>query len=261
MTVLVGVLCTDGVVVGSDSSATLSSGQWRTIEQPVKKIFIVGDDLIFAGAGQAGLGQRFEDILARLRADLPFPQIGHWQIAKAMCASTLQDFASTKCPPGQFGALVAFACASGFHLCEFALTNFQPEFKTPKAWFVSMGSGQAITDPFLGFLRRVLFQGNRPNLEEGLFAVAWALEHAIELNPGGINGPAQIAVLTKKPEGLSFTALNGRSSYRTDRPCARGRSSPFHLSPTRRGSRPAFDHAPNRRFSFTAAFLTSWSKD
>ena len=48
MTILVGVLCQDGVVVGSDSSATFASGNLRTIEQPVRKTFLVGNDVIFA---------------------------------------------------------------------------------------------------------------------------------------------------------------------------------------------------------------------
>src|SRR5258708_6022823 len=52
MTVLVGVLCQDGVVVGSDGSGTFStSGNLPTIEQPVQKTFIVGDDVIFAATG------------------------------------------------------------------------------------------------------------------------------------------------------------------------------------------------------------------
>lgn len=62
-------------------------------------------------------------------------------------------------------------------------------------WFSSMGSGQAITDPFLGLLRKVFFKETTPNVTEGIFATMWALQHAIELNPGGINGPAQIGVL------------------------------------------------------------------
>jgi hypothetical protein len=30
------------------------------------------------------------------------------------------------------------------HLCEFAVTDFQPEFKTETMWYGSMGSGQPI---------------------------------------------------------------------------------------------------------------------
>jgi len=84
------------------------------------------------------------------------------------------------------------------HLYEFAVENFQPEFKVPTNWFVAMGSGQLIADPFFGLLRRTFFRNCQPRLQEGIFAAAWALEHAIELNPGGINRPVQIGVLKKE---------------------------------------------------------------
>ena len=59
MTVLVGVLCQDGVVVGSDGSATFAAApHLKTIEQPVRKTFLVGSDVIFAVTGAGGLGQR-----------------------------------------------------------------------------------------------------------------------------------------------------------------------------------------------------------
>jgi hypothetical protein len=69
-------------------------------------------------------------------------------------------------------------------------------------WFASMGSGQPITDPFLGMMRRVFFGGGQqPSVIEGLFLTTWALQHTIELNPGGINGPPQVATLTLNAKG------------------------------------------------------------
>lgn len=61
MTVLVGVLCQDGVVIGADSSMThtLATGQTGTIEQPTDKIYRVGPDVLIAGTGVVGLVQRF----------------------------------------------------------------------------------------------------------------------------------------------------------------------------------------------------------
>jgi len=204
MTVLVGVLCEDGVVLGSDSSGTIAGGNIRTIEQPLEKTFIVGDDVIFAGTGQVGLGQRFKAILEELRRrpDFDFAHQDPLIIAMNICANAVNNFAFTHAPKGEFGALVAFTSRSEFHLCEFAVRDFQPEFKTRDMWFVSMGSGQPITDPLLGLLRRVFFKGSCPRLNEGVFAVAWALAHAIELNTGGIQGPPQIGVLARDaPDG------------------------------------------------------------
>ena len=57
MTLLVGVLCTDGVVIGSDSAATLESG---VLQSPVKKVHVVNDSILVATAGSVGLGSVFD---------------------------------------------------------------------------------------------------------------------------------------------------------------------------------------------------------
>jgi 20S proteasome alpha/beta subunit len=199
MTILVGILCADGVVVGSDSSATFSAGpRLQTIEQPVRKTFTVGTDVILATTGAGGLGQRFEFVLHELRHRLPdWHERHHLPLAVQVCREMLQHLQQTFLGPGQIGALVAFACQDGFHLCEFATTDFQPELKTEDTWFVSMGSGQMITDPFFGMLRRTLFRESRPTLDEAVVLTVWALHNAIELNVGGINGPMQLGVLRR----------------------------------------------------------------
>jgi hypothetical protein len=196
MTVVIGLRCSDGVVLGADSSATFGPNlMMKTIEQAVQKVFVIEDRYIFAGTGQIGLAQRFEDVIKkahfanRLRGT-------HIDVGKEICRATIEDFASTGVSQGQFGALFAFPVHKETHLCEFAVKDLQPEWKGGKMWFCAMGSGQAITDPFLGLLRKVFFKETVPNVTEGVFVTMWALQHAIELNPGGINGPAQIGVLT-----------------------------------------------------------------
>ena len=201
MTALVGIYCQDGIVVGSDSSASFShTEQFRTIEQKVKKVRVIAGQVILAATGSVGLDQRFAEIVERYwtgnrgRDKLPM------EIAKELCAEGIKDFCFTHVEKGRYGALLAFPCSKKGHpqLCEFPTTDFQPEFKDSNMWFVSMGSGQPITDPFLGLMRRVFWGDTPPQLNEAIFAVSWTLRHVIELNPGGINGPAQIAVLDAK---------------------------------------------------------------
>jgi 20S proteasome alpha/beta subunit len=206
MTVIVGILCEDGVVIGSDSSGTLAAGQFRTIEQPVKKTSIVSDHILLASTGQLGLAQRFENVLLKFREQCKFTDVDRFTLAKGISSAAINDFASTEAPKGQIGAIVAFQSASGFHLCEFEASAFQPEFKTDEQWFSCMGSGQPITDPLLAMLRRVFFKDKKPRLKEGLFAVTWALLHAIELNPGGINGPPQVGILRSSGGSKRLTA-------------------------------------------------------
>ncbi len=207
MTVLVGVLCRDGVVVGSDSSATFAAGAGQsTIEQSTQKTFIVGPDMIFAGTGSVGLAQRFVHLLGNLRKDPTWLQHHSQDIALSISRRMIENMRQTFLVPGQLGALVAFACQDHFHLCEFALTDFQPEMKTDSGWFVSLGSGQMITDPFFGLMSRTLFRDSQPTLSEGILAAYWALANAILLNTGGINGPIQLAVLDRPGDGAPFQA-------------------------------------------------------
>ena len=70
-----------------------------------------------------------------------------------------------------------------------------------------MGSGQPIVDPFLGFLRKVFWKDTPPKLTDGKFAVAWALQHAVDLNPGGIKDPIRLAVLEYDKKGKPSARL------------------------------------------------------
>jgi hypothetical protein len=198
MTVLVGVRCKDGVVIGADSAATFSDGQRRhTIEQTVKKISIISGRVIVAGTGEIGLDQRFCDVVLKAHDQHKVFQKDPLDVVRALTASAINDFRATNVQPGTYGALVAFPSSSrGFELCEFATTNFQPELKRD-IWYVSMGSGQPIADPCLGFIRQAFWgDGVPPSFNDGVFAVVWTLSQAIALNPGGINAPMQVATLT-----------------------------------------------------------------
>jgi hypothetical protein len=193
-------------VIGSDSAMTLAAlPQLRTIEQPADKIKIISNSVILAGTGEVGLGQRFHEIVKRAWEEKKFKG-SHIEVAKKLCIDCINDFRSTGVGVGQYGALLAFPCEKQLYLCEFQLKDFQPEFKDLGLWYCSMGSTQLITDPFLGFIRSIFWKDKKPNLSGGIFAVKWTLHHAIELNPGGVNGPVSLAILQNNDEGTGIVA-------------------------------------------------------
>jgi 20S proteasome alpha/beta subunit len=52
VTLIVGILCSDGVVMASDSAATLSTGMAPTIgQQAVKKIINLSNAILYASTG------------------------------------------------------------------------------------------------------------------------------------------------------------------------------------------------------------------
>jgi hypothetical protein len=209
VTIIIGVLCEDGIVLGSDSSATFGpapSQGHSTIEQPAQKVFTLGEDLVFAGTGSMGAGQRLRELLAGKKTEIGKNKAT--EIGKLISQHFINDLALTQFPKGHYGALVA--CGSSVHpfchLIEFDIAHFQPEVRDSDLWFSCMGSGQPIADPFLGFIKRVLFEDKRPKkLNEGVFAVHWTLRQAIDLNTGGIKGPAQIATLTRGASNKGFS--------------------------------------------------------
>lgn len=196
MTVIVGIFCRDGIVIGTDSSATFTDGQIRTVEQETEKIDIIQDHVIIAGTGQTGLGQRFVNIVEKaMKANLFNSVESAIEAATELAKSGIQNFSQTNVQRGAYGALVAFPFKGKPCLCEFTLPDFQPEMKNDKLWYVSMGGGQLIGDPFLGFMRDVFWRGGPPSLNDGMFSAVWTLHHAIQVNPGGIKGPIHIATL------------------------------------------------------------------
>lgn len=200
MTAIVGLRCKNGVVVGTDSSATLVAGQIRTIEQPTDKLCVIGGSVVIAGTGQIGLGQRFAGVAQQLWEAGAF-QKPPLEISRLLSKAGQEDFASTYTQKGQYGALVAFHSSGTFNLCELDVAQFQPELKTDQLWFCSMGSGQPITDPFLAFMREVFWESGCPNVRDGVFVATWTLDHVVTVNPGGINGPVRIAILEANGNG------------------------------------------------------------
>jgi hypothetical protein len=206
MTAIVGVLCRDGIVIGADSSTTFAQGKNRTIEQPSEKISVIDNHIIVAGTGQVGLGQRFVKIVHGLWSSNKFT--GHYiDCAKQVTQAVINDFSATSAPMGGYGALVAFPVAGKPHLCEFAITDLQPEFKTENLWYCSMGSSQPITDTFLAFMRDIFWKDGPPGIADGIFSVLWTLEMAIQINPGGVNGPVRIAVMSGTKGNLTAKLL------------------------------------------------------
>ncbi len=202
MTVLIGVKCTDGVVIGADSMATSTHGPAHLLQTPTDKIQIIGEKVIIAGSGSVGLSQRFAHIV-HLMWNANHFQNSLWDCLRGISANAMQDFKSTNVPfmgpPNGFGfgALLAAPIEDKAHLVEYGIADLQPELKDGKLTFVAMGSGQMLAEPFVAFVRRVLWAGGEPDVQAATFGVYWALDHTIKYAPGGVGEPIKIAILKR----------------------------------------------------------------
>ena len=213
MTAVIGVNCVDGVVVGADGSVTFVADQQRsTIEQPTKKIKIIHDRIIVTGSGSVGYQQRLVRVVTKLLDgndrfhdnNNPVDNNDPVAIGELVCRKSIENFQRTYVKKLDYSALIAFPAGNKLSLCEFpGDSGFQPELKLldDGSWYVSMGSGQYITDPFLAFLRSIFWKDGAPTIRGGVFTVLWALLHACEVNPGGINEPITLAVLRRTKKG------------------------------------------------------------
>lgn len=215
MTLIVGVRCQDGVVIGADTISTYISPRGApTIEQEVEsKIDILDDALIIATAGSVGTSQL---IKARLERD--WTTIDHDQplvdVRSALSESIWQQVKPTyrrvgdaryllrdeRIAPDACFPLMAFSLSDTPTLLQFDQYANSTEY-TPSLPFVSLGSGQAYADPFLAFLKRAIWQNSAPKrVADGITGILWALQHVNQVGAGiGVGGEPSIVVL-HKPE-------------------------------------------------------------
>ena len=146
-----------------------------------------------------GLGQRFADVTEQHWKNRDFQEKSVIDVGRMLAQSAVQDFFGTGIRTVNYGALVAVSCRHKAELIEFAVNDFQPEVKTRDIWYASMGSGQLVADPLLGFIRKTFWGDSPPSRQDGVFAVTMVLKLGCEMAPTGVAEPIQIAVLSPDP--------------------------------------------------------------
>ena len=168
MTILVGVRCSDGVVIGADSIATSSMGPHPLIHlEADPKIQLFNNAVIMATTGPVGFSQRLHYHIDAAVKGHVFNNFTARDATTNISKRLLADLQESKAPSSpqgglRFGGLMAAAVKDGPFLAEFGTTDFQAEMKTGKIFFGSMGSDQMLADPFLAFVCRVLWKNEMP---------------------------------------------------------------------------------------------------
>ncbi len=217
MTLIVGVKCSDGVVVGADGAATLGAMGQQTIRQNARKLNILSNRIIVGVSGPVGLGQRINgrisDLFSQNKLSGKNSVDGMTIIRQAIWPDIYGELQAATAAKDLIGQVALLSALSHSVVAmpldrKFGLFQFDqqgaPEEATDDLPFVSIGSGQPTADPFLAFIRKVFWPNSLPTLEMGIFSTLWTLRHAIETNPGGVADPKQIMVLER--QGKDFNA-------------------------------------------------------
>jgi len=215
VTLIIGVLCSDGVVMGADGAATLGNLGHSTVLQPVKKLNKIDNSVIIATSGAVGLGQRIGgsvnrhwtsgqlrtlpsfDFMTQVRELIGPPLVREMEYA-AQAAKVLGMGVASQSAIAL--TMLAAPIENQIRLYQFDQTG-APEEATEHLPFIAIGSGQPLADPFLAFLRQIFWKDSIPNLSEGVLATVWSLQHAIRTNTGGVAEPIQLMTLQKDGHG------------------------------------------------------------
>lgn len=198
--------------MAADSAATLGQmGQQTVIQSTTKKLNVLLDKIIVAVSGPVGLSQRLAGEVDRLWREKAFRDLKPFQVMTRLREEFWKHVGLEYRIAAEVSRVIGPAAAAQDAICsvlvalpverQAVLFQFDqqcsPEEVTSQLPFASIGSGQQIADPFLAFLRRIFWKDTEPNLNDGLFAAVWTVEHAIKASPGGVAGPIQVATIER----------------------------------------------------------------
>jgi len=207
VTLLVGVLCSNGAVIAADRQATHGAMGQHTVGQSVTKVQVIRDEALYATSGHKGLGQQLCAIVERKQPE--FKNQGYAsnivKVQEALRPIVDAGFQTAKHAAGVIGnavaandcicgGLLAASFKDGLKLIEIT-PQLAVEFMTNDMPFISMGSGKSIADPFLGFLRKVYWPTTLPTIQEGALAAYWTIQHAIEMKVFGVGFGVDVFVV------------------------------------------------------------------
>ena len=213
MTVLVGILASDGAAIAADRQVTVGH-----VGLPMPKIAPIGGDSLIASSGSLALGQKiravFETHHDELRAG---PYAEHLpameQAIRVVVTPTLQMAEKTRyvIPGAENNALAcSLACipfADGLRLCHvdwdgsiYCLNENLP--------YVTAGSGKINADPFIRFIWDVFWPepGHLPPLREAIFAAYWTVQMNIEYQSTGVGIGVDVWTVNRDADGSHVAA-------------------------------------------------------
>lgn len=219
MTLIIGVRCTDGVVIAADSAVTMGSVVGGTTAELTvgRKLSILHDSMIVGFSGFTGLAYRLTETLReqhpsfktkpahkaleKIREHLLPTVESELKMARVVAETTRSQEALQT---AIFSILIGIPLNGAPQLISLD-QNCSPDLVGQDVVFATVGSGQRVADPFMGFVREVLWPARGcPGLREGTLGALWAMRHAIRTNTGGVGGTTQVMILRK--DGNDFRA-------------------------------------------------------
>lgn len=221
MSLIIGIYCTDGLVLGADDAAHFGSYAQPTIRAAYKKIRIVDGISAISVASTVGVLQQYEDVLATMHNGEAFPAKRPVEAMNALrdgfLASTNAQYQVAAMIQHELGKEAWSSCASEVLVATrvaeaYRLYHFDkclaPQEVTEDLPFVAIGTGRNTADPFIAHLRRIYYRDKCPNLALGIMTAVWTLKHAGETGAPSVGVGRQIVTLFKKADVYGIQELS-----------------------------------------------------
>ena len=220
VTVLVGILASDGAAVAADRQVTVGH-----VGLPTQKISPIGGDSLIASCGSLALGQKIRMVFETHHADLKthsyaenLPAIE--QGVRVVVTPTLQMAEKTRyvVPGAENNALAcSLACipfVDGLRLChvDYDGSIYCLDENLP---YVTAGSGKINADPFIRFIWDVFWPdpGHLPPLREAIFAAYWTVQMNIEYQSTGVGIGVDVWTVNRNGDGSYAAAETDRRDW------------------------------------------------
>ncbi|MCY4525106.1 MAG: hypothetical protein OXB89_00720 [Anaerolineaceae bacterium] len=201
MTLILGIKCGDGIVVGADSMFAVGSHFGR-VRMDGEKIHLLPNNRgIVAFAGDLDVSQFVLDDLRE-----------QWSaIRNSESRNEVKDLISDsirrvlgdendQLDRPEFSALVALPIQKQASLLLFRGTQ-RPKEASDGNYILRAGTGDHFALLFQKFLDHVFWNGKAPpSISDGVFSALWTLNYIIETNAMGVGGAPRIALLEKTRE-------------------------------------------------------------
>jgi len=217
VSLIVGIRCTDSVVLAASGPETMPSEDGLApARQWAKKVRVIGGSAVLGVSGHDGLAQEMALSLERSLDDIvpsdTAEDLLRSTIRDALAAPIQRTVAIHRTLQGLPGygitsneyvlsqSMVAIPVGESVRLYvqdpECSLTEITDELS-----YAAIGSGRAVADPFLSFLREVTWADRPPNQARGELAAYWTVRHAIDNNPTHLTYPIQLIVMARRSDG------------------------------------------------------------
>jgi len=218
VTVIVGILCQDGVAIASDRQITATAvvplSQPPTLQTSIAattKIAVIENDVLLGVSGTPTIGDEYEVVI---RKNYSRFKGGLYENATRAVQREIREIINEHIKTAislvpLVGQLVAYSQA----VCECLLVaNFRDGIKLIQILqhggfditkaempIKVIGSGQYHADPFMVFLKNTFWPQRLPTVQEGILAACWAVDYSIEVGAPMVG--RDIDAFTLAPDG------------------------------------------------------------